>query len=137
MLNILTARFHQKYRTTSYPRREPELPDRFQGCPCRDAARCVAGCRACAEVCPTDAIVQAGGGWRMDLGRCLFCGECSRACPHGALTFTREYRLATGLRQGLETDGAQSLPAVQALETAMRRLFGRSLKFRFPDPGGK
>ncbi len=112
------------------------MPDRFQGCPLRDAARCVAGCQVCVEVCPTQAIAQGQAGWRLDLGRCLFCGECVRACPHSALNFTRAYRMAARARKELETDGAQELPKIRALDQAMRRLFGRSLKLRQVSAGG-
>lgn len=136
MFKILKARVHQKYRTAPYPRREPEMPDRFQGCPLRNGALCPAGCRACIEVCPTDAITGDERGWRLDLGRCLFCGECARACPRGALTFTREFRLAVRAREDLQTEGAALLPNIRALNETMRRLFGRSLKLREVSAGG-
>ncbi len=136
MFAIVRARWFQKHRTVAYPRREPEFSDRFQGCPIRDPGRCAAGCRACAEVCPTEAIVLDEHGWRLDLGRCLFCGACARACPPGALTFTREYRMAARDRRELETAGLSALPRVRELETAMRRLFRRSLKLRQVSAGG-
>ena len=39
----------------------PELTDRFRGRPRIDAAKCVDGCRACADACPTQAITINGG----------------------------------------------------------------------------
>ena len=44
------------------------------------------GCTACAAVCPHDCItmVQDSEGFRrprVDAGRCVECGLCTRACP--------------------------------------------------------
>src|ERR1035437_1179879 len=115
MLNILRARISQGHRTVAYPRSEPILPDGFRGCPHREAGLCKTGCNACAEVCPTDCIRRTGrDGWQLDLGRCLFCGACAQACPAGALTFTREYRMAARNRDAPKAD-RDRVPPVEAL----------------------
>src|SRR4051812_12984107 len=101
MLQLSLARLKQGYRTVPYPAQEPALPDRFRGLPVLDAARCPAGCRDCADACPTDAITLGADGPRLDLGRCLFCTDCQEACPHGALRYTQDYRLATRTRDDL------------------------------------
>ena len=65
--------------------------------------RCAAGCDSCVECCPTGAL-QVGPGpqpLRLDLGRCLFCRECERACPERAIEFSRDYRLAASRREQL------------------------------------
>src|SRR5262249_4299187 len=59
----------------------------------------------------------------------LFCTDCQEACPQGAITYTREYRLATRTRLDLVTDG-HGLKLAGVLDEKMRRLFGRSLKLR-------
>ena len=70
-----------------------------------------------------------GGGPRLDLGRCLFCTDCTEACPTGAIRFTQDHRLATRRREDLLLDG-RTLKLAEALEEKSRRLFGRSLKLR-------
>jgi Ni,Fe-hydrogenase III small subunit/NAD-dependent dihydropyrimidine dehydrogenase PreA subunit len=129
MLQVSLARLKQGHRTIPYPVQEPTLPDRFRGLPVIDSSRCRDSCRACADGCPTDAIVVDGMGLRLDLGRCLFCTDCVQACPEGAIRYTQEYRLATRKREDLVLRG-QELARAQALDEKMRRLFGRSLKLR-------
>ncbi len=81
MFNVLGARFQQKKRTIAFPKTEPELPERFRGRPEVRRSLCSGGCRTCAETCPTDAIRIDGSAVTIDLGRCLFCGECAAVCP--------------------------------------------------------
>src|SRR3954447_16310461 len=96
MFSIIRERLRQGRRTIRYPSAEaPQLPDRFRGLPVLDESRCPDGCRACAEVCPTEAIARDGQGLRLDLGRCLFCSDCLEACPEGGIRFTQDHRLAT------------------------------------------
>src|SRR5207253_3095022 len=114
---------------------EPTLPDRFRGLPVIDAAKCVDGCRACADACPTDAITLEAGKPRLNLGRCLFCTDCVEACPEGAIHYTQDYRLATRRREDLLLEG-QTLKLAEALNETSRRLFGRSLKLRQVSAGG-
>jgi Ni,Fe-hydrogenase III small subunit len=74
---------------------------------------------------------------RIDLGRCLFCGDCEAACPAGAIAFGGDHRLATGSREALLLEaGAQELELAKALAGRLRRLLGRSLKLREVSAGG-
>jgi Ni,Fe-hydrogenase III small subunit/NAD-dependent dihydropyrimidine dehydrogenase PreA subunit len=135
MLKALFARAHQKHRTIGFPDQPPVLPDRLRGRPRIDAAKCPDGCRVCAEVCPTDAITVDEKGVRLDLGRCLFCPECERACPEGAIQFTTEHRLAVSTREALVL-GDQEFQLARALDGKARKLFGHSLKLRQVSAGG-
>jgi Ni,Fe-hydrogenase III small subunit/Pyruvate/2-oxoacid:ferredoxin oxidoreductase delta subunit len=135
MLKVLLARLQQGHRTIPYPGQEPVLPDRLRGLPVLDASRCPPGCAVCAEACPTDAVALDEGQPRLDLGCCLFCTECTAACPEGALRYTQEYRLATRTREALVLRG-QTLERARALDEKVRRLFGRSLKLRQVSAGG-
>lgn len=135
MLKVLLARMKQGHRTVSYPDAAPVLPDRFRGAPSIDQARCKEGCDACVEACPTDAISIVDGKVRLDTGRCLFCTECTTACPEGAIELTHEYRLAARRREDLFVDGEFAAKR-KALDEHMRRLFGRSLRLRQVSAGG-
>jgi Ni,Fe-hydrogenase III small subunit/ferredoxin len=134
MLKILRERLRQGHRTGRFPAEEPVLPERFRGLPQLAPERCPDGCRDCAERCPFGALRTDGGQLRLDLGLCLFCADCS-VCPHGALTFSRDYRLATRRREDLLAD-ADGYRLAVALDGEMRRLFGRSLKLRQVSAGG-
>lgn len=135
MLKATLARLRQGHRTIPFPKSEPSLPDRFRGRPSIDASKCPAGCRDCAEACPTDAITIDGKSVRLDLGRCLFCTDCVDACPEQAIRYTQDYRLATRTRQDLVLQG-QEIQLARALDEKARRLFGRSLKLRQVSAGG-
>ncbi len=65
----------------------------------------------------------------VDMGRCLFCADCSEACPKEALRFTRDYRTSARTRDELLARG-DGPTLVRALGDEMRRLFGRSLRLR-------
>ena len=135
MIRALFQRLRQKHRTVAYPAKPPALPDRLRGFPELSPGKCPARCAECFAACPVDAISRAGGAVRIDLGKCLFCGDCATACPHGALRFTRDHRLATRKREDLVL-GAGELKRAEALDKKMRRLFGRSLKLRQVCAGG-
>lgn len=53
-------------------------------------------CRACqdppcARVCPTDALLlRAGGGVRLDPGKCIGCRRCAGACIIGAVQWDEQ-----------------------------------------------
>jgi Ni,Fe-hydrogenase III small subunit/Pyruvate/2-oxoacid:ferredoxin oxidoreductase delta subunit len=135
MYKILLERWHQGHRTGRYPREAPVLSDRFRGLPVIAADRCPQDCHICAEVCPTQAIAIDEKGPRVDLGRCLFCPDCTEACPQDAIHFTSDFRLAANTKHDLVTNGALPILA-HALEARLLKLYGRSLKLRQVSAGG-
>ncbi len=135
MIQALLARLRQGHRTLAYPKGVPTLPDRFRGLPIVDSSRCPADCRDCANACPTDAIAIDDRGFRLDLGRCLFCTDCVEACPDGLIRHSQEYRLSVRRREDLVYDG-RTLKLAEALDQKTRRIFGRSLKLRQVSAGG-
>ena len=137
MLSIIAKRARQGHRTIAFPRGPaPELPDRYRGRPLLNPAACGEACADCVGVCPTGAVRRDGGTLRLDLGRCLFCGECERACGgRGGVRFSREFSLAARARADLDL-GSSGAAKIQALDARMRKLFGRSLKLRQVSAGG-
>ncbi len=145
MLRILRERLRQGYRTTPFPKGKlPDLPPRFQGLPVIDQSKCGEGCQAAVAVCPTGALAMARGrGLTLDLGKCIVCGACAAAAPPGAITFTRDDRLAVRGRQdllvgaGVGTRGQDArLRLAEALGARLRALLGRSLRLRQVSAGG-
>ncbi|WP_305043189.1 hydrogenase [Geoalkalibacter sp.] len=135
MLKILRERLRQGHRTAPYPQQDPVLPERFRGRPRFDLERCPPGCRACLDGCPYGALQVRDGRPCIDLGLCLFCGECAASCSAAALMFTRDHRLAARRREDL-LSGADEPRLAQALDARMKKLFGRSLKLRQVSAGG-
>ena len=138
MLDVLVGRWKQGHRTMRYPAGPPpELPERFAGRPLLDVVKCTEECRQCVAICPTGAIAPAplGNRIQLDTGRCLFCRQCETACSNGAVTFSRNYRMAASDREGLVVSDVYSRSVVTLDETA-RRLFGHSLKLRQVCAGG-
>ncbi|BDU75777.1 NADH-quinone oxidoreductase subunit B family protein [Mesoterricola sediminis] len=136
MLKILASRLRQGHRTNRFPVEAPALPDRFRGRPVLRPEECPTGCDACARACPTRAITLEEG-LAVDLGRCLFCTECTDVCPRDtALVFSGEYRLATRTSADLVVRSGSSYALAEALEARALALFGRSLKLRVVSAGG-
>lgn len=135
MFKTLLARARQGYRTTGFPAQEPVLPAQFRGRPELASQNDTAAFARCAERCPTGALSTTPGGPQIDLGRCIFCGDCVAGVSEGAVTFTCDWRLASTRRDGLVVCGNQR-PTVEALDRELRRLLGRSLRLRQVSAGG-
>ena len=130
MLEFLRVRLAQGTRTTSFPGRVPELPERFRGRPVLDAARCPTQCRECRDGMPSSVLTSGRDGRpALDIGACLFSPEEASVCQHGAISYSGDHRLAARDRSALTTATGE-LPAVEALAARARKLFGRSLRLR-------
>ena len=111
-----------------------EVPGLFRGLPEITSEKVDE--EAVAGVCPTGAILAQP--LRIDLGKCLFCGECARAFPK-KIRFSKDYRMATNSRERLIIP--EGAPKTMALDPALvraeiRRVFRRSLKLRHVCAGG-
>ena len=116
--------------------KDPRLasPVGFRGKPVLGPAACETGCEACVAVCPTAAITS--NPLKIDLGRCVLCGDCAPACPVGKLSFTNDFKLACNDRTGLVISGSRPAPDPVRVSEALRKRFGRSLKLRSVSAGG-
>ena len=133
MLDIISERFRQGFRTGKFPVAEPKMAPRFRGLP-QFSGECPPDCQACEQLCPFGACTVREGKMVIYLGRCLFCADCP-ACPQGRITFGNDYRLAVRRRQDLLYSGGE-YPLAEQLEPARLKLLGRSLKLRQVSAGG-
>ncbi|MBI1796445.1 MAG: NADH-quinone oxidoreductase subunit NuoB [Candidatus Eisenbacteria bacterium] len=129
MLKMLRDRWLGGTRTLRFPNGPAEFPERFRGRPTLDRSRCGDDCRDCAARMPSTMLRLGPHGPALDLGAALFSPDEAAACPHGAIAYTRDHRMATGSRGGLVTPTGE-VELARALEGRARRLFGRSLKLR-------
>lgn len=110
----------------------------FRGFPSLDENKCSGNCSACADICPTAAIQT--GPLRLDLGACIFCGECACECPTNAIEFSQDYRLASTSRSDLIVRPGQNADDYNEIAVQVRKeihsRFGRSLKLRQVSAGG-
>jgi Ni,Fe-hydrogenase III small subunit/Pyruvate/2-oxoacid:ferredoxin oxidoreductase delta subunit len=129
MIKLILARLQQKYRTMPFPSEKTVPVDRFRGFPLYKAhSDCSGECSKCTDVCPTGAISRESD-IRIDMGKCLFCGDCANACANGCISFTNNYRLSARNRGDLIVN-EQENEMVCVLDSKMKKLFGRSLKLR-------
>ena len=112
-----------------------ELTAEFRGRPELTAAGDPGDLERAAALCPTGAL--AAEPFALDLGRCIFCGECARCAPHN-IRFTNDYRMGSPTREGLVLRPGQQRvefdPA--AVRPEIRRCFGKALQLREVSAGG-
>jgi Ni,Fe-hydrogenase III small subunit/Pyruvate/2-oxoacid:ferredoxin oxidoreductase delta subunit len=135
MFKTLLARARQGYRTAAFPPQEPVMPALFRGRPELSHETDSSALARCAELCPTGALSVSEAGPEIDLGRCIFCGDCVAAAPQRGIALTQDWRLASSRRDGLVVSG-DGRPNVDALDSELRRLLGRSLRLRQVSAGG-
>lgn len=101
--------------TVEYPEVNVEalLPPRYRGILHVDMDICIS-CKLCQQTCPIDCIlirdekgekttvvsrltgkpipkVRYPVSFRIDIGKCMFCGLCTEPCPTGAIHHTRRF----------------------------------------------
>lgn len=87
-------------------------------------------------LCPTDAI--ASNPVSIDLGKCVFCGECAFAFPE-KIKFTTDYKIATNDRKNLiikEGDHKNIVLNPELIKKEIADFFSGSLKLRQVSAGG-
>lgn len=111
------------------------LTEEFRGRPVLTPSDDMADVEAAAKLCPTGALCAAP--FTLDLGRCLFCGECALRAPHN-IRFTNDYKLGSASREALvvtpQTDKIEF--HAECVRPEIPQLFARSLKLRQVSAGG-
>lgn len=90
-----------------------------------------------AALCPTKAINP--NPFSIDMGKCVFCNECSRALSKDKIVFSNDYKTATNSREKLIVRAGQNEPIKFERETIRKEInqfFGSSLKLRQVSAGG-
>jgi Ni,Fe-hydrogenase III small subunit/Pyruvate/2-oxoacid:ferredoxin oxidoreductase delta subunit len=110
----------------------------FLGMPRYHPGLCNEDCRACADVCPTKAIIMrtdsaAEGKLEVDYGRCIVCQLCTEACPSGAMSPSSDW--AFGVRSRSDLVWSENPAATPEKGNGERRPFRRSLHVRHVDAG--
>jgi Ni,Fe-hydrogenase III small subunit/Pyruvate/2-oxoacid:ferredoxin oxidoreductase delta subunit len=109
------------------------VPTGFHGRPQIAPGPCLEGCSACVAACPTAAIHLDP--LSIDLGRCIFCAECTAVCPDHKLALTPDPRMGATTRNDLVVTAVSERTEIRANE-AFHRLFKRSLRLRQVSAGG-
>lgn len=113
-----------------------ELTSEFRGRPVLTATDDLSDVERAAEICPTQAL--SAHPFTLDLGRCIFCGECAR-CAARNIRFTNDYRLSSPTREGLVMR-----PGMERVEFDMKQVrpeirsyFSEALELREVSAGGE
>lgn len=113
------------------------LPETFRGRPVLSHGIASEEAARLAAICPSLAI--GAEPLSIDLGRCIFCGECARIAPRH-IRFTNDYRMASATREGLiitaDSDPTHLEFGAEAVRPEIKQYFGRALKLREVSAGG-
>ena len=117
--------------------RNAELMDTHRGFPVIDESKYTGDWKKIADACPTGAIALSPVS--IDMGKCVFCGECERFSG-GAIRFTKMHKIASTERNRLIVNSGTGFVeyrkrAIEVREE-IRREFGHSLKLRQVSAGG-
>ncbi len=137
MLNPLQIRWQLGHQTISDVR-HAAIDEKFRGLPKIREEELREDPEALRRQCPTQAILT--GPLRIDLGKCIFCGDCERFCKTGAIRFTNEYKIAATAREDLMIDGSLTAQSyrerIKLANKELLRILSRSLRLRSVSAGG-
>ncbi|MBN2544737.1 MAG: 4Fe-4S dicluster domain-containing protein [Spirochaetes bacterium] len=118
--------------------RKAIIHEKFRGLPEIAKKPCKKNCNVCKDICPTKAISVKPV--RIDMGRCIFCGECERICPEQRIKYTNYHKLGSSVRERLIVDEKINIENFKKLaihkSIKFKKIFKRSLKLRQVSAGG-
>ncbi|MGE5341738.1 MAG: NADH:ubiquinone oxidoreductase [Candidatus Omnitrophota bacterium] len=131
MFNLIKSRINHGIQYIADVRKAT-IPKPFRGLPTISSKDCKKGCVACRDVCPTRAISSES--LHIDLGKCVFCGDCETACSEGILSFSNFHKLSSTSQEDLivNRETTEERFYKKAIQTSdeIQKIFGRSLKLR-------
>ena len=92
------------------------------------------GCGRCAGNCPTKAIIIEDG-WKVDLGKCIFCMDCAMVCPEGCISEADAPDYALTREELIVSRDTVVGEMEKPLDPSTRRMFGKSVALRELDTG--
>ena len=124
-LGITLKNFFQPVVTMQYPYESVQMPARFRGhielIPDEETGgpKCVA-CMMCVKACPSNCITVVGkkkedgkgkepAKYILNFTTCSLCGQCVESCKFGAITFSKDYNLASTRKEDFIYDLLQRL----------------------------
>jgi Ni,Fe-hydrogenase III small subunit/ferredoxin-like protein FixX len=130
MLDLLKLRIKHGYQAISDIRNAPIL-ETHRGFPVIDQSKYSGDWQQIVDACPAKAIIN--NPFSIDLGKCIFCGECEKL-TNGAIRFTNEYKLGNTSRVRLIVKAGMQFheyitDAIEARKE-IHKIFGRSIKLR-------
>ena len=111
------------------------LTEEFRGFPLLTDSEDKSDLERAAKICPTGAISTKP--FKLDMGKCLFCGECQKCAPKN-IKFTNEHRLAATRREDLIVHAGQTAPKfdTSVIRPEIAKYFGEALELREVSAGG-
>jgi len=139
LINLAKIRINQGHQAIPAIKKA-EIKPTFRGYPEISDTNC-SDCNHCLKICPTNAISKIKiNQLTIDLGKCLFCGDCANECKIKKIKFTNKHKLSTTNRDNLKITENQTFDeyyssAITASKE-LHKLFGRAFKLRSVSAGG-
>lgn len=133
MFRLLRERLGQKYRTMKFPLALESMPESFLGLP-EISNLTEEEFKKLSQLCPADAFVKSENAAGMDIGKCVFCGECSKNSE--SVKFKKEYSLGSVDRKDLIITTDKTTIDKPTKDFLFKKLLKKSLKLRQVSAGG-